>query len=73
MALTAQKSYKLAWNKKRTENYKKRQNYLQYFSNFALRSGSFDTVLADYNFTLLTNPYVNEVTLRRQKPPLKCC
>ena len=31
MALTAQKSYKLAWNKKRTENYKKRQNYLQYF------------------------------------------
>ena len=32
-----------------------------------------DTVLADYNFTLITNPYVNEVTLRRQKPPLKCC
>ena len=23
--------------------------------------------------TLITNPYVNEVTLRRQKPPLKYC
>ena len=31
------------------------------------------TVLADSNFTLITNPYVNEVTLRRQELPLKCC
>ena len=31
------------------------------------------TVVCDWDFTLITNPYVNEVTLRRQKPPLKCC
>ena len=32
-----------------------------------------DTVQAKRNVTLITNPYVNEITLRRQKPPLKCC
>ena len=31
------------------------------------------TVVCDWDGTLITNPYVNEVTLRRQKPPLKCC
>ena len=31
-----------------------------------------DTAVAKKIHPLITNPYVNEVTLRRQKPPLKC-
>ena len=31
------------------------------------------TAVAKKIHTLITNPYVNEVNLRRQKPPLKCC
>ena len=31
------------------------------------------TVLANWDKALVNKPYVNEVTLRGQNPPLKCC
>ena len=34
---------------------------------------SYYTAVVKKIHPLITNPYVNEVTLRRQKPPLKCC
>ena len=38
-----------------------------------IKTSQITTVVWDWDHTLVTNPYVNEVTLRRQKPPLKCC
>ena len=43
------------------------------FHGNSIGKSEFFTALLKRNGPLITNPYVNEVTLRRQKPPLKCC
>ena len=59
-------------------NMSNQKNNTTYWTNFLrlstllLRKKIIQLLTSDY-IRLLNKPYVNEVTLRRQKPPLKCC